>query len=98
MRMRCGLHDPQTTLPHFRQWCFLTQMLNCVRQMGQSVTSASGCHRGRMISEGSLAPLMLGLAGPVAPAEVGCGRGLASARLAIFSLLLSMLSKGTTPE
>jgi hypothetical protein len=61
IRMRCGLHDPQTTRPHFLQWCFRTQMLNCVWQIGQSVTSASGCHLGSMISDGSLAGRISGL-------------------------------------
>lgn len=38
----------------YLQWCFLMKMLNWVWQMGQKVTSASGCHRGRTRSEGLL--------------------------------------------
>lgn len=38
---------PQTSKHgSYLQWCFLTKMLNCVLQIGQYVTSASGCHLG----------------------------------------------------
>ena len=33
------------------QWCFRTKKLNWVRQIGQNVTSESGCHLGNNISE-----------------------------------------------
>ena len=50
MVMRWGEQEAQTTRPHFRQWCFRYQKLNTVPQIGQLVTSVSGCHRGRFES------------------------------------------------
>jgi hypothetical protein len=47
MVMRCGEHDAHTTLPHFRQWCFLNKKLNCLLHTGHRETSASGCQTGR---------------------------------------------------
>ena len=58
MVMRCGEQEAQTTLPHLRQWCFRYQKLNTVPQIGQFVTSASGCHLGIVMSIGSSFPLL----------------------------------------
>jgi hypothetical protein len=48
--IRCGEHEAHTTLPHFRQWCFLCQKLNTVPQIGHSDTSESACHLGEATS------------------------------------------------
>ncbi|KAL8763967.1 MAG: hypothetical protein Q9184_000410 [Pyrenodesmia sp. 2 TL-2023] len=50
MVIRCGEQLAQTTLPHFLQWCFLKNKPKRVSQIGQLVTSESGCQRGRVIS------------------------------------------------
>lgn len=50
MVIRWGEHAEQTTRPHFRQWCFRYQKVNSTSHIGHLLTSASGCHLGRLIS------------------------------------------------
>ena len=59
----------------YRQWCFLMKMLNCVLQIGQSVTSASGCHLGKGISGGLLDLLPRDVEIGDDAAECGCAGG-----------------------
>lgn len=55
-----SVHPHQEVLGTYRQWCFLTKMLNWVPQMGQYVTSESGCQRGRTTSGGMACSVGLG--------------------------------------
>jgi hypothetical protein len=71
MVIRCGEHVAHTTLPHFRQWCFLNRNVNVFLHTGHCETSASGCQGGNTMSLPLLKDPVLDCEGK----EGGCGEG-----------------------